>query len=55
MFDGSASQLGDRPITRHSWNMGDGTRSDGVKARHAFTMPGRYVVTLSVEDNAGAL
>jgi hypothetical protein len=34
--------------------MGDGTRSDGVKARHAFAMPGRHVVTLSVEDDTPA-
>jgi len=54
VFDGSASQPGDRPITRHSWNMGDGTRSDGVKAGHAFTTPGRHVVTLSVEDDTPA-
>ncbi|EWY41845.1 hypothetical protein N825_24365 [Skermanella stibiiresistens SB22] len=53
-FDGSASQPGDRPITRHSWNMGDGGRSDGVKARHAFTTPGRHVVTLTVEDDTPA-
>lgn len=54
VFDGGASQPGDRPITRHSWNMGDGTRSDGVRARHAFTTPGRHVVTLSVEDDTPA-
>ncbi len=54
VFDGTGSQQGDRPITRFSWNMGDGTRSDGAKARHAFTTPGRHVVTLSVEDDTPA-
>ncbi|UEM25191.1 PKD domain-containing protein (plasmid) [Skermanella mucosa] len=50
-FDASASRAGDRPIARRLWNFGDGSRGEGVRASRAYAAPGRYTVTLTVEDD----
>lgn len=39
------------PVHPH-WDMGDGTLLDGPEARHCYTSPGRYTVTLDLVDDA---
>jgi PKD repeat protein len=52
--DGRASPSPDgRAIVAYGWDWGDGSRSDGSVATHAYTQPGRYHVVLSVRDDAG--
>lgn len=51
-FDGSGSLAGDRPIARYLWDFHDGSRAEGETAEHAFVRPGRYIVTLTVEDDS---
>ncbi|GAK53856.1 PKD domain protein [Candidatus Moduliflexus flocculans] len=54
-FDGSWSHDPDGAISRAVWDFGDDTPpQEGVTAEHAFAAPGRYSVTLSVEDNSSA-
>ncbi len=36
------------------WNFDDGTTAQGASATHSFKEPGRYEVTLTVEDDHGA-
>ena len=50
-FDGSGSLAGERPIARYFWDFYDGGRA-GADATHAFAAPGRYIVTLRVEDDS---
>ena len=50
-FDGARSLAGERPIARYLWDIGDGELGEGREASHAFAQPGRYIVTLSVEDD----
>lgn len=40
-------------VDRVEWDFGDGKRSKGVQAVHAYSEPGRYGVTLTVTDAAG--
>jgi PKD repeat protein len=51
-FDGSASLEGERPIARHLWDFYDGGQGAGATSEHAFASPGRYIVTLTVEDDS---
>ena len=51
-FDGSGSLAGERPIARYFWDFYDGGRAEGQSASHAFAAPGRYIVTLRVEDDS---
>ena len=53
-FDASGSVDPDGKITKYTWNFGDGTIAKSVSARHTFTQPATYSVTLSVTDNLGA-
>lgn len=51
-FDGTGSTPGDRPIARYAWDFQDGgTQATGPRAAHAFARPGRYRVTLRVQDD----
>ena len=50
-FDGSRSLDGERPIARYLWDFYDGELGEGQNASHAFATPGRYIVTLRVEDD----
>jgi len=52
-FDGGGSRPGDRPIARYVWDFNDGTGTEGSAVDHRFARPGRYAVTLRVEDDAG--
>jgi large repetitive protein len=51
-FDGSGSLAGERPIARYFWDFYDGGGAEGQNASHAFAAPGRYIVTLRVEDDS---
>ena len=53
-FDGSGSTDTDGTLVSYAWDFGDGQGALGPTARHAFTAPGDYTVTLTVTDDAGA-
>jgi chitodextrinase len=50
-FDGARSLDGERPIARYLWDFDDGELGEGQNLAHAFARPGRYIVTLRVEDD----
>ena len=54
-FDGSASTSSTSPITTYQWGFGDGTglTTNASVAQHTYARPGRYLVTLTVTDQAG--
>jgi alpha-galactosidase len=43
------SALGDEesPVLQYRWAFGDGVSADGVKASHAYTLAGQYMVTVT--------
>lgn len=43
----------DGRITHYLWAFGDKTYATGTTATHRYTKPGKYIVTLMVEDNDG--
>jgi|GEM_PF-3843251 PKD repeat protein len=52
-FDGSGSSDNDE-IASYTWDMGDGSpKMAGKKISHVYSSPGKYRVTLIVEDRAG--
>ena len=51
-FDGTGSRAGERPIRRWLWDFYDGSGGEGESVSHTFAKPGRYVVTLRVEDES---
>ena len=54
-LDGGASHDPDGQISRATWDFGDGMpQAQGLTVEHAFEAPGRYAVTLTVEDDSGA-
>ena len=53
-FDASASTA-PGAIIRYAWDFGDGMTGEGATITHSYQMAGRYLVTLSVEDEGGAL
>ena len=52
-FDGSLSSDPNGEIVKYIWDFGDGTTAEGVKVSHAYELPGKYIVVLTVEDNEG--
>ncbi len=40
-------------VVAYIWNFGDGTNSSGVAVSHVYSVPGDYVVVLTVFDEAG--
>lgn len=57
-FDASASApTGNRTITNHSWDLGDGSgmTSAASHMEHTYAVPGDYEVTLVVTDDQGSL
>jgi len=54
-FDGSATTDPDDPpgFLKYTWDFGDGSSAEGMKASHSYSKTGRYTVTLSVRDGAG--
>jgi PKD repeat protein len=47
----SSSSHPNSPITRFSWDFGDGDRSTGATATHQFNSAGTFVATLTVTDS----
>jgi len=54
-FNGSFSYDIDGSIISYIWNFGDGNTGNGAIITHAYTYPGSYLVTLTVEDNDGLI
>ena len=52
-FDASASTDPDGTITGYHWDFMDGSSGAEVKPLHEFTVPGKYLVTLTVTDDLG--
>lgn len=54
-FDGTRSRDPDGKIRRAWWDFGDGTPvQEDLSATHVFEAPGRYAVTLTVQDDSEA-
>ncbi len=51
-FDASASLDRDGKIIHYAWDYGDGHKGEGLSSRHAYAKPGRYEVTLTVQDDS---
>jgi PKD repeat protein len=51
-FTGSGSDT-DGFVVAYRWSFGDGFTSDLQNPSHVFTIPGKYIVTLTVTDNKG--
>ena len=54
-FDGSGSSDPDGAISTWSWDLGDGTISEGEIVQHSYSAAGSYLVRLTVTDDGGAL
>lgn len=54
MFDGSGSSSPCGESLTYSWDFGDGNTATGAKVTHVYTAPGRYKVTLKVDDGTGS-
>ena len=59
-FDGSASALdlgGDCALRSYAWHFGDGEVAEppvyGARVQHRYDTPGRYLATLTVDDESG--
>ncbi|MGH9161710.1 MAG: PKD domain-containing protein [Vicinamibacteraceae bacterium] len=52
LLDGSASKVERWVLRRYGWTVSDGTTLEGRSVQHAFDKPGRYDVTLTVEDDS---
>jgi PKD repeat protein len=54
-FSSAGSSDPDGAIASYSWNFGDGTTSTQANPLlHTYTVPGSYVASLTVTDNAGS-
>ena len=52
-FSGAGSTDPDGAIVEYRWDFGDGSTGSGRETTHAYSEPGTYSVTLTVEDNTG--
>ncbi|MBF0217625.1 MAG: PKD domain-containing protein [Candidatus Omnitrophica bacterium] len=51
MFDASGTTTDTARKLTYTWDFGDGTKGDGVKAAHTYTKGGNYQVQLTVNDD----
>ncbi|MHA1545154.1 MAG: PKD domain-containing protein [Alphaproteobacteria bacterium] len=51
LFDASASSSTGSTITGWLWDFGDGNQARGQNITHSFAEPGRYLVTLTIQDD----
>jgi PKD repeat protein len=51
-FDSGAAD-GDGAVVSVDWDFGDGATATGDPVAHEYTMPGTYLVTVTICDNAG--
>jgi len=54
-FDGSGSSDSDGEITQYMWDFGDDSTGSESSPAYTYTEAGEYTVTLTVEDDDGAL
>lgn len=54
-FDASPSASPNGKIVKYMWAFGDGTSAEGLVVQKSYRNGGAYVVTLSVEDEAGQI
>ena len=54
-FSGADSYDTDGTVVGYEWSFGDGETASGVEVSHAYSEPSSYTVTLTVEDNKGAV
>ena len=54
-FDASDSTDIDSEIAEYFWDFSDGTTALGKKVVHRFSEPGEYRITLTVQDDRGAI
>ena len=52
-FNGSGSMDADGDMLTYTWDFGDGSTGEGVRATHVYSEIGKYLVTLTVNDNSG--
>lgn len=52
-LDGSGSYDADGAISSYDWTFGDGGTGSGITTTHAYSLPGTYIVVLTVTDNSG--
>ncbi len=52
MMSAQSSSSGS-PLVRATWDFGDGATDTGLDVTHIFAAPGRYTVSVMVEDSAG--
>jgi RHS repeat-associated protein len=52
-FDGTGSSDPENDPLTFSWNFGDGTSGSGPTPTHAYSVPGTYTVSLTVDDGRG--
>jgi len=52
VFDAVESQDSDGTIVSYDWDFGDDTQASGQRVEHLFSLPGEYVVALTVTDDA---
>ncbi|GAB4539413.1 MAG: hypothetical protein Kow0063_28190 [Anaerolineae bacterium] len=50
-FDGSRSTDSDGYIVNYTWQFGDGAVTNGITVSHVYSLPGSYLVRLTVTDN----
>jgi large repetitive protein len=55
VFNASASADPDGTIDSYHWSFGDASTAVGKNTTHGYASEGAYVVTLTVEDNEGAI
>lgn len=53
-FNAKKSYDPDGQIVSYSWQFGDGSEAQGVKAEHVYKDPGTFTVQLTVTDDKGA-
>jgi large repetitive protein len=53
-LDGSKSSDADNDKLTYLWDLGDGTKKEGVRVTHIYDKPGRYSITLTVNDGVGS-
>lgn len=53
VWDGTASRATAGRIVGWRWDMGDGTMAEGPEVTHRYAEPGRYLVTLAIDSDAG--
>ena len=54
-FDGSGSSDPDGTIMSYDWSFGDGNVGSGETTTHVYALSGEYEVSLTVEDDDGAI